>query len=34
MELLLKEKNPPTFTGKIKKVDGSEYKVNVIMRKD
>jgi hypothetical protein len=34
MELLLKEKNPPTFTGKIKKEDGSEYKVNVIMRKD
>jgi len=34
MELLLKEKNPPTFSGKIKKADGSEYKVNLIMRKD
>ncbi|MCY2942825.1 MAG: hypothetical protein NTV50_14305 [Planctomycetota bacterium] len=34
MELLLKEKTPPTFSGKIKKTDGSEYKVNVIMRKD
>jgi hypothetical protein len=34
MELLMKEKNPPTFSGKIKKADGSEYKVNLIMRKD
>lgn len=34
MELLLKENNPPTFTGKIKKADGSEFKINVIMRKD
>ena len=34
MELLMKENNPPTFTGKIKKPDGSEFKINVIMRKD
>ncbi|MFM7097771.1 MAG: hypothetical protein ACKO16_10210 [Gemmataceae bacterium] len=34
MELTLKDKNPPTFSGKIKKSDGSEFKVNVIMRKD
>lgn len=34
MELILKDKNPPTFSGKIKKTDGNEFKVNVIMRKD
>lgn len=34
MDLMLKDKNPPTFSGKIKKTDGSEFKVNVIMRKD